>query len=326
MEVLTEAGKNAYTENENKKCDEQIKKILAIKIFLAHILKDCLEEFKEYDPYDIADKYIEGEPEISVEAVNQNEKEIIKGMDREDNIVRYDILFYAYVPILSETVKLIINIEAQNKFNTKYPLLKRAVYYCSRLISDQYNKEFSNSEYGKIKKAVSIWVCTDAPKNKQNTITRFSLKEHNIIGEAKYNYKDYDLFDIVMVCLGRRDSENYKNSLRLLDVITSADFSPEERLNVMKNEFKIKITKNIEEEVTTMCNISYGIERRAHNKGKAEGIEEGRKEGRKEGREETLIGTVKNLMKNLGIGIEQAMKLVGIPEGDYSKYRRLIEG
>ncbi|MCD7854624.1 MAG: Rpn family recombination-promoting nuclease/putative transposase [Clostridiales bacterium] len=153
-------------------------------------------------------------------------------MDREDTIVRYDILFYAYVPSLSGKVKLIINVEAQNDFSPKYPLLKRAVYYCSRLISDQYNKEFSNSEYGKIKKIVSIWICCDPPKNKQNTITRFSLKEQNIIGEARYNFKDYDLVDIVMVCLGQRDSENYKNCLKLIEVITSSDLSAQERMDI----------------------------------------------------------------------------------------------
>lgn len=306
MEVLTEAAKNAYTNEENKKCDEQLKKTLAIKIFLANILKDCLEEFKDYDQYDIADKFIEGEPEISVEAVHENEKEIIKGMDREDAIVRYDILFYAYVPSLSGKVKLIINIEAQNDFSPKYPLLKRAVYYCSRLISDQYNKEFSNSEYGKIKKVVSIWICCDPPKNKQNTITRFSLKEQNIIGEAKYNFKDYDLLDIVMVCLGQRDSENYKNCLKLIEVITSSDLSAQERLDIMKNDFNIKITKNIEEEVTSMCNVSYGIERR--------------------GIEKNTVTLLKNVMNNLHLTLEQAMKALGIPESDYPKYRSLVEG
>ncbi|MCD8238204.1 MAG: hypothetical protein LUC92_02550 [Clostridiales bacterium] len=64
----------------------------------------------------------------------------------------------------------------------------------------------------------------------------------------------------------------------------------------------------------TMCNVSYGIARRERN------------EGRVEGKEEILVGTLKKLMKNLGIGIDQAMKLVKIPESDYPKYRRLVEG
>ncbi|MCC8014746.1 MAG: hypothetical protein LIO87_06075 [Eubacterium sp.] len=319
MDVLTEAGKSTYTDNENKKCDTHIKRTLSIKIILAHILKDCLAEFKDFEPYDIAEKYIEGEPEISAEAVHQDEGEVIEGMDREDSsesegIVKYDILFYAYVPSLSGVVKLIVNLEAQNDFYPKYPLLKRAVYYCSRLISSQYNREFSNSEYGKIKKVISIWVCTEAPKNKQNTITRFSLKEQNVIGEAKYNFAEYDLLEVVMVCLGERDAENYRGALKLLEVITASDLSPKARLDIMQRDFKIRITKNIEEEVTSMCNISYGIERRALNKGK------------EEGREETLVGTLNNLMRNLGVGIDQAMKIAGLDESEYPKYRRLVEG
>ncbi|MCD7855526.1 MAG: hypothetical protein LUG66_07930 [Clostridiales bacterium] len=63
-----------------------------------------------------------------------------------------------------------------------------------------------------------------------------------------------------------------------------------------------------------MCNISYGIERRALNKGK------------EEGREETLVGTLRNLMGNLGVGIDQAMKIAGLDESEYPKYRRLVEG
>lgn len=43
MEALNEAGKAAYYDEEHRKCDEQLKKTLAIKIFLATILKMCLE-------------------------------------------------------------------------------------------------------------------------------------------------------------------------------------------------------------------------------------------------------------------------------------------
>ncbi|MCD7854667.1 MAG: Rpn family recombination-promoting nuclease/putative transposase [Clostridiales bacterium] len=322
METLTEAAKNAYTNELNKKYDEQLKKTLSIKIFLANILKDCLEEFKDYDQYDIAEKYIEGEPEVSVEAVHINDKEVITGMDRDDTVVRYDILFYAYVPSLSGTVKLIINIEAQNKFNTKYPLLKRAVYYCSRLISDQYNKEFTNSEYGNIKKVVSIWICWDAPKNKQNTITRFSLKEQNIIGKAKYNFKDYDLLDIVMVCLGKRDSENYKSCLKLIDVITASDLSAQERLDIMENDFNIKITKNIEEGVTTMCNVSYGIEKRGEERGEMKG----RAEGRAEGIIENLTNNIKALMETGQYTFDSAFNILKAPEDKYSLIKKMVLG
>ncbi|MCD8238966.1 MAG: hypothetical protein LUC92_06520 [Clostridiales bacterium] len=64
--------------------------------------------------------------------------------------------------------------------------------------------------------------------------------------------------------------------------------------------------KNIEDEVTTMCNISYGI--------------------RNDGVEQTTVSLLKNAMNNLHLTLEQALTGLGIPESDYQKYRSLIEG
>ena len=46
-----------------------------------------------------------------------------------------------YEPLVTNNEPLYyvhINLEAQNDFNPGYPLLKRAVYYCVRMISSQY--------------------------------------------------------------------------------------------------------------------------------------------------------------------------------------------
>ena len=56
----------------------------------------------------------------------------------------------------------------------------------------------------------------------------------------------------------------------------------------------------------------------------AELREEGREEGRKEGSEKALLDSVRNVMKNLTISAEQAMKAVGIPESEYSKYLSML--
>ena len=45
--------------------------------------------------------------------------------------------------------------------------------------------EFVNSEYNKIKKVYSIWVCTNPPKTHKNTITRYKISEENVIGNVK---------------------------------------------------------------------------------------------------------------------------------------------
>ncbi|MCD7905348.1 MAG: hypothetical protein LUG24_07235 [Clostridiales bacterium] len=149
MELYNEIAKAIEDDPALKKYDEHVKRLLGIKIFLAHILIGCIDEFKELDPYEVAEKYIEGDPQISKVPVNRNEAymQTITGMNTEDSsidekTVVYDILFYAYLPISGETVKFIINVEAQLKFNPGYSLLKRAVYYCSRMISAQYTKEF----------------------------------------------------------------------------------------------------------------------------------------------------------------------------------------
>ena len=49
---------------ENTQCDEAHKRLLSTKEILAHILKACVEEYRDCDVRDIAGKYIEGPPEV----------------------------------------------------------------------------------------------------------------------------------------------------------------------------------------------------------------------------------------------------------------------
>ena len=66
----------------------------------------------------------------------------------------YDIRFYAQAPRDGALMEIIVNVEAQNKYNPGYPLIKRGVYYVSRMISAQNGVDFKNGEYGKLKKGV----------------------------------------------------------------------------------------------------------------------------------------------------------------------------
>ena len=255
--------------------------------------------------------------------VHQDElnKEII-GMNTEDNsinegLVKYDILFYAFVPVLNETVKLIINVEAQNTFKPGYSLLKRGIYYCSRLISAQYNKEFDKSQYDDIKKVFSIWICTMSPKDKQNSITRFSFKQENLVGNATFDLKEYDLLELVMVCLGNNhNDENYRGLIKLLDVLLSNDIKSDRKKNILENEYNIKMTQTIEKEVLGMCNISDGVF--------ASGVEEGIEKGIEQGIEKAKLESIKNLMKSMNISLEQAFKALLIPEDEQKKYSKLL--
>lgn len=119
-----------------------------------------------------------------------------------ENTVTYDICFYAIIPSTEERISLIINIEAQNDFYPGYPIIKRVIYYCSRMVSSQYGREFTNSYYEKIKKVYPVWICTKPPACRQNTINRYTIREENIVGDASEKKENYDLMPAIIICLG----------------------------------------------------------------------------------------------------------------------------
>lgn len=133
---------------QKKAYDEACKRVLSEREIMAHILKSCTEEFKDCSLLDIAWRYIQGEPSISCMAVEPEtispriESEQTEDKSGAEGTVYYDIRFHAVAPVDGKMIQLIINLEAQNDFNPGYPLLKRAVYYCGRMISSQYGTVF----------------------------------------------------------------------------------------------------------------------------------------------------------------------------------------
>ena len=132
-----------------------------------------------------------------------------------EGTINYDVRFDAIAPASEgstaqkDVIRLIINVEAQTAFNPGYPLTKRAIYYCSRMISAQHGPIFTNSEYGKIRKVYSIWVCTHPTKEFQNTLIRYSIRPEQLIGNAVEKSENYDLMSVVTICLGEPGTENY---------------------------------------------------------------------------------------------------------------------
>ena len=167
--------------------DRTAKKLLANKQILAQIMKGCVNEYSDCTVDDIVEKYIEGTPEVGsvgvhVDDTNRPKKstDVIKGSNNEDSTLTegtlfYDVRFDAIAPKSAdsaeqeEVIRLIINVEAQTKFKPGYPLTKRAIYYCSRMISAQHGPIFTKFEYGKIRKVYSIWICTQPSDGFENT-------------------------------------------------------------------------------------------------------------------------------------------------------------
>lgn len=264
--------------------DKTAKKLLANKQILAQIMKGCVDEYRECSVDEIAEKYIEGTPEVGtvgvhVDDTNRRPKasEVIVGSNNEDSTltegtVRYDVRFDAIAPTTNDVtqqdvIRLIINVEAQTAFNPGYPLTKRAIYYCSRMISAQHGPIFKKSEYGKIRKVYSIWVCTKPSDEFQNTLTRYSIRPEPLIGNATEKSENYDLMSVVTICLGKPDTENYTGILKFLDVLLSSSRAAAEKKKILEEEFGVAMSEELEREVRIMCNLSQGV--------KAEGREEG---------------------------------------------------
>ena len=245
----------------------------------------------------------------------------IHGINTEDatlseGTIRYDVRFYATAPSEDGLIGLILNVEAQNRYNAGYPLLKRAIYYCSRMISAQYGTEFTKGEYGKIKKVYSIWVCMNPPKERRNTITQYSIQEKHIIGEAVEQVRNYDLMSAVMICLGDEDDKNYGGLLKFLEVLLSEEKSPETKKEILETEFEVPMTQTLESEVRYMCNLSQGVAERAMEKGVAQGVVQGENRA-------TLVA-IQNLMKNANLTADKAMDMLGVAQADRAKYKEQL--
>ena len=281
------------------KLDNACKKILSERIILAWIMKSCLEEYKDIDVKEIAEKYIEGTPEIGKAGVYPDQPgRQISGLANDDasineNNIRYDIRFSALAPKGNGLIKLIINVEAQNRYHQSYPLITRGIYYMSRMISSQYGVEFERSHYENIKKVYSIWVCMKPPMSRMSTITGYKMMEYPLIGEVKEDPSHYDLMNAVMICLGDDPEKQDNKILKLLETLFSEKAMASEKKKILMEEFDIPMTEQIEGEVEQMCNYSEGI----WDAGKQEGI----------------LESLNNLMKNTSYTFDEAADMLGIP-------------
>lgn len=279
MNTDTTIAKNIRVADEKASYDAACKRLLSEKIILAWIMKNCLEEYRDCDVDEIAEKYIEGTPQVGEVAVapdESNRVSVIQGAGNEDTsltegTIFYDIRFLAIAPVSAELIRLIINIEAQNDFYPGYPLIKRGIYYCSRMISAQYGTEFTNSHYENIKKVYSIWICMNPPKSRENSITRYYIAEENLAGSVKERKADYDLMAAVMICLGKEEDSG-TNLLKLLNVLLSTETGSQDKCQILEKDFHIKMTQTLESEVSLMCNLSKGVEEKGIEKGIQEGI------------------------------------------------------
>lgn len=282
--------------------DNSAKRLIAHKIILARILIKTVEKFKGMDPLEVA-ALIEGIPYISTVPVEpgltnavhfQNGKRIVgfntENQELNEGLVRFDIVFY--VRMKDGLSQIIINVEAQKDEPSDYKILNRAVFYVSRLISSQKEKDFENSSYDDIRCVYSIWICMNM---EENTMSHIHLTKEDMIGS--YEWKgNLDLLNIIMIGLAKElpeHDETYELH-RLLGALLSRELTVDEKLDIIGNEYDIPLEENFRKDMSTMCNLSQGVKEEGIAIGRREGLEEGRREGYAEGEAGLIMTMYKN--------------------------------
>lgn len=285
--LYTDFSNSVRTVDVKAQYDAGAKRLIGQKDILAYILVNTVDVFKGMSPKE-AVNYIEGTPYISTVPVEpgvtntsltKNGKRIV-GINTEsaevnEGMVRYDIVFYAKVPLTSTTdserkhLQIIINVEAQKDEPAGYGILNRAVFYVSRLISSQKERDFVNSEYDDIKQVYSIWICMNM---KENSISHIHLTKEDLVGSCKWNGR-LDLFNIIMIGLaGTLPEHNEMYELHhLLGTLLSSELTADEKLSIMEHEYDISVEEKFRRDVNIMCNLSEGIEEKGMAKGIAKG-------------------------------------------------------
>ena len=302
--------------------DNSAKRLIAHKIILARILVKTVEEFKGMDPLEVA-ALIEGLPYISAVPVEpgltnavhfQNGQRLVgfntENQELNEGLVRFDIVFY--VRMKDGLSQIIINVEAQKDEPGEYEILNRGVFYVSRLISSQKERDFENSSYDDIKCVYSIWICMNM---EENTMSHIHLTKEDLIGS--YEWKgNLDLLNIIMIGLAKElpeHDETYELH-RLLGALLSRELTVDEKLDIIGKEYDIPLEENFRKDMSTMCNLSQGV--------KEEGIAIGRREGLEEGRREGHAELITKMYKN-GLSIEQ---IASATDKTVEEVKTIIEG
>ena len=268
----TEIANAVNAAGDKAQYDTRVKRLLAQKSILAHILVKTVDEFKGMKPEDVV-KYIEGEPSISVVPVEPGlanmEKtdaagQRIVGLNTEnaeinEGLVRFDIIFY--VRMKNGLSQIIVNIEAQKDEPTEYKILNRAIFYVSRLISSQKERDFVNTNYDDIKQVFSIWICMNMD---DNSLSHIHLTKDEMLKPC--NWKgNLDLLNIVLIGITNEIPKHDEKCEmhRLIGALLSSELKEQEKLDIIEHEYNIPISQEFREDVRIMCNLSTGIEERA---------------------------------------------------------------
>ena len=137
-------------------------------------------------------------------------------------------------------------------------------------------------------------------------------KEHHILHEYKANHADYDLISIITIYLGEEQPPDEDWLIRFLRLLFKDTRTPAMRKKqLLKDEFDMDTTTDIEEEMKTMCNLSTGIYEQGMERGIAQGMERGIAQGMERGAENTRRETALSMLKE-GLPVDMVARITNL--------------
>lgn len=271
-------GKEDLNNKANKSYDENFKKFFSRKEVLAGILINVVKEFEGMDFEEVKERVIPSE-------INPIKAELLNAEDTgESQKILYDVLTVIDLGSNGKRdVHLIFDLEMQRHLNVGYPIMNRAIYYTSRLLTQQ---NLEKAEYDKLNPVQSTWICLyDIPASLRNRALHFEFAafEDGLVQEA-VKLPGQDLVRIDMLLLS---DEYYYNSDDSTVVKFLQAIFHDKLTNKALNPY-IEVDAEIEEEVRNimLAEEQYKAEMEGYGKVK-----------REEGREETIIQCINNLLK-----------------------------
>lgn len=192
-------------------------------------------------------------------------------------MIRFDIVFYVRLPFgnvhIKDNVRLtenetnhkltqiIVNVEAQKDEPVVYKILNRSIFYVSRLVSSQKERDFVNSDYDDIKQVYSIWICMNM---KCNSMSHIHLTKDEML--EPYEWKgNINLLNIILIGITDElpaHDERYELH-RLIGALLSSSIELDEKLEIMEKEYNLPLNSDFRRDVNVMCNLSEGVEEKA---------------------------------------------------------------
>ena len=121
-----------------------------------------------------------------------------------------------------------------------------------------------------------------------------------------------DMIRVLLIGLGDKDGDDATGMLRMLGVLLSDKRSPAQKKAILEAEYGIPMTREIQEGMSDMCNLSELLVDKGIEIGTGKGIGIGIGIGTKK----MFVNNLRSLMQNLGCSEDTAMDLLNVPQAD----------